>query len=131
MDLFRRMDRCDQRHCLDVHDTLYDAGWRDETLLQAALIHDVGKSGAGLTVWHRTLVVLMRRFVPRWLERLAADGRGWRAPLAVHVRHAELSARLAAGAGCSPQIVDLLRAHHVPDPRDERLAALQWADGLN
>ena len=40
-----RMPRSDQRHCLDVYETLVRAGYHEEDLLHAALLHDVGKIG--------------------------------------------------------------------------------------
>jgi hypothetical protein len=129
--LFMRMDRLDQRHCLDVFYTLYDAHHRDGALLEAALIHDVGKADGRLKMWHRVSIVWMQQFVPGWLERLTADGRGWKAPFGVHVRHAETSARWVADAGSPPQVIDLIRRHHKKNPKDERLAALKWADERN
>jgi len=144
------MDRCDQRHCLDVFYTLHRAGRQEDTLLEAALLHDVGKSvhacgpharGPGidapdvktrrLTVWHRVAVVLMQHYAPGWLSGLASDGRGWKAPFAVHARHAETSAQWAAEVGCSPIVVALIRGHHTPNPDNEQSAALQWADDQN
>jgi hypothetical protein len=129
--LFQRMPRCDQRHCLDVFYTLHRAGHRDDALLRAALIHDVGKAGGRLTVWHRVAVVLMNALVPGWLQRLGARDRGWRAPFAVHVRHAGQGARWAAEAGCSADVVRLIRRHHSSNPKDRRLALLVWADERN
>lgn len=137
------MDRIDQRHSLDVMDTLRRAGHHDKDLLQAALLHDAGKSlatgslfaGSGalqrLTVWHRTAVVLMNKYAPGWLARLAADGRGWKHPFAVHVRHAQASAELAVQAGCTPEAAAWIREHHEPEPNDQRTALLQWADEQN
>lgn len=129
--LFERMARCDQRHCLDVFYTLYAAGHRDCALLQAALIHDAGKAAGRLTVWHRVAVVLMSAFAPRWLQRLAAQDRGWRAPFAVHVQHPYQGARWAAEVGCSPDVVALIHRHHESNPKDRRLALLIWADERN
>lgn len=150
MSLFQRMDRVDQRHSLDVMDTLRRAGHHDRELMQAALLHDTGKSvpvdgksmAAGsapsargslcrLTVWHRTAVVLMQKNTPGWLTRLAADGRGWKRPFALHVRHATTSAELARQAGSTPEVVAAIRGHHKPDSNDQRAALLQWADEQN
>jgi hypothetical protein len=137
MALFERLDRSDQRHSLDVMETLRRAGHDDKALLQAALLHDGAKSAPGkgplqrLTVWHRTAVVLMQKSAPGWLARLAADGRGWKRPFALHVQHAEGSAELAAQAGCTPEVVALIRAHHEPKSNDRRAALLQWADEQN
>jgi hypothetical protein len=135
--LFERMDRSDQRHSLDVIDTLRRAGHDDRELLQAALLHDAAKSAPvrdplqRLTVWHRTAVVLLQKNAPRWLARLAADGRGWKRPFAIHVQHAQSSAELAAEAGSAPGVVALIRTHHQPEPNDRRAALLQWADEQN
>lgn len=125
------MHRSDQRHSLDVFLTLRRAGYEDRALLQAALLHDVGKAAAQLTVWHRVAVVLLGRFAAGWLDRLAVDGQGWRAPFAAHLRHVQQSAEWAALVGCSPDVVALIRDHHTPSSKDKRLAALQWADALN
>lgn len=149
--LFQRMERSDQRHSLDVYYTLRRAGHNDRELLQAALLHDAGKTvlaggktvlagdkpiGARgplqrLTVWHRTLVVLLPGIAPGLLAHLAADGRGWKRPFAVHVQHAQASADLAAQAGSTPKVVALIRRHHEPEPDDTRLALLRWADEQN
>jgi hypothetical protein len=154
--LFMRMMRSDQRHCLDVYYTLIQAGYQEDDLLRAALLHDAGKSapagetaldfctligsaqvqvGQRMTVFHRVAIVLMQAFPgtgPRWLARLAADGRGWKAPFAVHARHAQVSAEWAAAAGCSPAVVNLIRAHHARRDGARRVkdlaTALQWAD---
>ncbi|UCC63877.1 MAG: hypothetical protein JSV36_02115, partial [Anaerolineae bacterium] len=86
--LFACMRRSDQRHCLDVYYTLCRAAYREEDLLRAALLHDAAKStGAPMTVFHRVAIVLLQAFTlwdlgPRWLARLAADGRGWKVSFA-------------------------------------------------
>ena len=131
MALFLGMARCDQRHCLDVFHTLYDAGHRDVALLQAALIHDVGKSAGGLTLFHRSAVVLMQRYAPALLCRLATNGSGWRRPFVIHVRHARLSAERAQEAGSSSAVVALIRDHHSADLEDNRSVALLRADESN
>lgn len=131
MALFWRMARCDQRHALDVLRTLCQAGHHDETLLQAALLHDVGKAAAKLTIWHRVAVVLLQRFAPGWLARLAAHGRGWRAPFAAHARHPQVGAQWVIQAGSSVEVGELVRRHHEPAPENGRLAILQWADKQN
>ena len=129
--LFRQMARSDQRHSLDVLYTLQKAGDPKAELIAAALLHDVGKVGGQLTIWHRVAVVLLQRFAPGRLARLAANGKGWRAPFAVHVRHPQVGAQWAADVGCSPETVDLIRRHHDTQPKDKPLVALQWADRQN
>jgi hypothetical protein len=138
-DLFHRMPRCDQRHGLDVFYALQGKRHHDHDLLVAALLHDVGKVGGGLRLWHRVLIVLIKALRPQLLDRLAkGEPRGWRYPFYVHQRHPELGAELARAVDCSPITVELIRRHQEPlasnPPRthqDKLLAALQEADGVN
>lgn len=136
--LFRQMPRQDQRHSLNVLYTLQRRGHKDRALMQAALLHDVGK-GDGVWLWHRVAVVLLQRWRPEWLHRLAKDCPGdWRRPFYAHAQHPVRGAALAEGAGCDPLAVALIRHHQDPVPEawratreGELLAALKAADGMN
>ncbi len=143
--LFRGMRPNDQRHALDVVYALQGGGHTERALMQAALLHDVGKS-EGVRLWHRVLIVLLERWRPGWLQRLARERRGhpdpsvrgWRYPFCVHRQHPARGAALAAAAGCDPLAVALIRHHQDPLPAEwqgtregELLAALKAADGAN
>ncbi len=136
--LFCRMPAADQHHCLAVFRWLREAGHSDPSLLQAALIHDAGKSLGPVGMRHRVVAVLARALVPSWWER--ADGEPGSRLYALHVyrNHAALGAELAARAGCSPDVIWLV-AHHedgqgegqTTDDLDRMLTALQAADRVN
>ena len=149
--LFCRQARQDQRHALAVYRTLRREGHTDAELLQAALLHDVGKAAAPLPAWQRAIIVFMGRFTPRLLAGLgqaaARDltesnpgepapslARMWRRPFIAHAMHPEIGACWAEAGGCSALTVSLIRHHHDqvggrrPDEQ-ARLAALQAADG--
>lgn len=111
--LFLRMSRPDQRHSLAVFRQLRSAGMDDPSLLQAALLHDVGKAGADVRLWHRVLIVLVRAFWPKLLARLAQDRPGsWKYPFFLYLQHAQLSAERARLAGASLETELLIREHH-------------------
>jgi HD domain len=136
--LFEQMPSIDQRHCQAVFRTLREGGQADPALLQAALIHDAGKSLGPVGIRHRVTAVLAKALSPRLWERLDGGPGSWWYPFRVHRHHATLGADLAAQAGCSPEVVWLV-AHHEDDPEeapawdspDGRLAALQAADRIN
>lgn len=128
--LFRRLQPAEQVHAFLVLQRLQEADQRDPDLLTAALLHDVGKVVAPLSLWERVLIVVGRRFFP---ARAAAWGRGQPRGLCrafvVAARHADWGADLAAEAGTSPRAVDLIRRHQQADAGgDPLLAALQAAD---
>ena len=146
--LFRRQTAGEQAHSLRVMRSVVNAGGpyaARRELLQAALLHDVGKSRAPLSLADRALVVLARRAAPdaarRWGRPEAAGeaagaARGWRRPFVTALRHADWGADLCAEAGALPLTVDLIRRHQTPlanpaTPEDEMLAALQAADDDN
>lgn len=145
-ELFAGMPPNDRRHALAVARTLQQAGYTHPALLQAALLHDVGKS-AGQPILHRVLIVLLKAFWPAALHRLSTPrprGPGqeaavsrWRRPFVTHARHAALGADRAKNAACPALAVSLIARHEDALPEqpageeDALLAALQWADDLN
>ncbi len=149
MVLFQRQSLPTKHHCFRVMRELMESGQRDEDLLAAAILHDVGKSKSRMAWWDRPLVVFSEAFVPSLAEQWAMGaGNGWSRPFVVKARHAEWGAREASAAGSSGLTVELIRRHHEtsrplgnaylhqtaePENSDpERLLALlQWADGIN
>ncbi len=128
--LFRRLQPAEQAHAWLVLKRLQESGQEDPDLLAAALLHDIGKIIAPLSIWERVLIVLGQRLFPR---RAAAWGqgqpRGLRRAFVVAAQHAHWGADLAARAGASARTVALIRRHQDSASAGDRLlAALQAAD---
>lgn len=125
--VFASMHPADQRHGLDVVASLRAAGYQEPDLLLAGLLHDAGKGRTG--IWPRVAWSLGEAYGP-WVWRVASVLPAMPRALDRLRHHAERSARLAAGAGCSPRTVDLIR--HQSVPRDPDLGrALLLADEAN
>jgi hypothetical protein len=126
--LFDSMPTYDQRHCLDVHDTLARAGHADPLLLRAALIHDCGKvddDGRPMHLGWYVAATLLKRIPSLYIA--AAGPRSPLRPIRIYAEHAWHGARLAQAAGCPPAMVDAIRTYHDPAPTG-MAATLQWAD---
>ena len=125
--LFDSMHVSDQRHGLDVVATLRSEGVTDPDALLAGLLHDAGKGATG--VWPRVAWTLGEHY-GAWAWRIAAILPGYGAALERLRHHAEVSASLAAAAGCSAVTVELIRHQAAPqDPRYGEL--LRLADEAN
>jgi hypothetical protein len=144
--LFQQMSPNDRRHAIAVARRLQQADYRQPALLQAALLHDVGKS-IGQPIIHRVLIVLFEAFWPATLNWLSGQPvppathhslSWWRRPFVVHAQHPATGALWAKEARCAPLVITLILKHQDKLNGDfsssieqELLAALQWADNLN
>jgi hypothetical protein len=130
--IFFAQQKGDQAHAIIVARALMEQGYRDERLLHAALLHDVGKA-PGVALPYRIAAYVLKKVAPRWLEGLSPASYGWTAPLARFVHHPELGAELTRAAGCAPDVVTLVQYHQRPATElrgelSEMLAVLQVID---
>ena len=135
--LFCRMTRGDQAHACCVLAKLRRSGPISADLAQAALLHDVGKAGARLSLLYRTMIVILRGLAPGALRKLGQVGNpAWRKPFYIQRQHAAIGAYLCESAGCSPWVVQLVMNHDLSTSegaammRDVELAALCAADNI-
>jgi hypothetical protein len=125
--LFDSMCVADRRHGLDVVSSLRAERVREPDVLVAGLLHDAGKGQTG--VWPRVSYSLGQRY-GTWIWRVAGILPGFGPALERLRTHAETSAALAAGAGCSARTVELIRNQDAPtDPEFGEL--LRLADEAN
>lgn len=109
---FEQMRRSEQLHSLNVlRSVLQQEIDTPPPLAQAALLHDVGKSRYPFPVWQKTLVVLVRAFLPYLFKQLSQGSTDnfWQRPFVVNVQHPQWSAEMAAGAD---EQTRWLIAHH-------------------
>jgi hypothetical protein len=125
--VFDSMHVADRRHGLDVVATLRSEGVSDAHVLLAGLLHDAGKGDTG--VLPRVAWSLGQAY-GAWIWTIARLVPGW-GPAIDRLRdHPELSAQLAAHAGCSTVTVELIRHQDAPvDPIHGEL--LRLADEAN
>jgi putative nucleotidyltransferase with HDIG domain len=131
--LFWRMTPGEQAHSLQVYASLLEQGHSQRELLQAALLHDIGKTRAPLNLAERSLAVLAGRLLPGAAARWGRGApRGWRRPFVTAAQHPAWGAEMCAQAGAPAQTVSLVRRHQSPasgaSPEDALLRALQAAD---
>lgn len=128
--LFERMAPFDQRHCLDVYNTLVAAGYDDPILLRAALLHDCGKvddDGRPIPLLYYGMFVIMQAVTPSLYDQAARSGRRVLRPFAVHATHERRAALLAEAVGSPPELVALLHDYSA-QAATPRTQALRWAD---
>ncbi len=144
--LFDQFSLSDQQHSYQVLRTLQANGQTHPDLLAAALLHDVGKTRAPLSIWQRSLIVLAQAFLP---GKTAVWGQGsvdsWQRPFVVKVQHPAWGAEMAQTANSRPLTIELIRRHQEQLPEtpalsgaetavtetDQLLRLLQWADDQN
>jgi len=140
MALFRRMAKSEQLHSLNVLRIVLEQNEQTpHDLAVAALLHDSGKSRKHLSVWQKTISVLVNQYFPQWDNKLSVDGEltFWRAPFIVRRHHPEWGADMLSELNSSERAIWLVR-HHAdsPDkwcdhPHYQLLLRLQAADDAN
>lgn len=140
--LFGRMEPADQRHSVRVLRALLEEGVADQSLLKAALLHDVGKSRCRITVFHRTVAVLLEAVLGKLPPfPLRGNDRSWWMPFYVIANHPRLGASMLVQAGSEERVWRLVELHqqepqlvgNVPDSQwiREALVTLRRADNQN
>jgi hypothetical protein len=129
--LFRELPVNDQRHGLDVLETVTRLEAEPSALLQqAALLHDVGKAGARFSVAERSLTVLLQALSPRALRALLRSRPGFARRYGIYADHARIGAERLRAVGAA-DLATVVEEHHAAEPHSEVTRRLKRADGRN
>lgn len=140
--LFKVLPLYEQRHALNVCRTLTGAGFGyDLDLLQASLLHDLGKfdpaTGQAIPVRVKVANVAATTIAGplyrNWRERQSQARPGeWRYYFWLQAAHEARGAALAREAGGGPRVAALIgECKQLQRQGDKAALALEWADDLN
>jgi hypothetical protein len=119
-DLFGRMSNPDRRHAVAVArevDRSLPAGTeRRDTVLAAALLHDIGKTVSGLRSYGRVIATLSGAVVGgRVFAEFWQDSSGFTRKVGLYMRYPILGAEMLEIAQSDPWVIAWAREHHEPE----------------
>lgn len=139
--LFNQMAVMDQIHSVRVaryiiQEAAVRKGLNLDSLVQAALLHDVGKVKGDMSRGHRIVVGIIRRLFPqkrqKWGRRDKTSALCY--ALYVDLIHPSRGGYMAESMGINPQVVSLIKSHHDPvltESDTPELNLLKLADAKN
>lgn len=121
--LFNQLPGFEKKHAVVVAKKMLEAARREpkldeRKLVRLGLLHDIGKVSERSSVITKSLLVMIRFFLPGLYDRLAEKGRDdprFRRYY-IHKHHGEIGARLLEKIGVSSEILSIIAKH---DPRVE------------
>jgi len=119
VDLWRRMSGPDRRHAAGVarrvQRSLGDEATRP--VLAAALLHDVGKTEAGVGTYGRVIATVSGAAIGRDQGTITdwTRTRGFTRKVGLYLQHPKLGGDLLAMAGSDPLTEAWARQHHLPE----------------
>jgi hypothetical protein len=114
-DLWRKMSGPDRRHSVTVARRVERSLGHEASreILAAALLHDVGKSVAGLRTYGRVIATVSAAVVGHHMAYQWSESKGFVRRVGLYLRHPELGGDLLALAGSHPFTVAWTREHHL------------------
>lgn len=115
-ELWRRMRRADRRHAYGVARRVERALGNEATrpILAAALLHDVGKTDAGLGTYGRVIATLSGKVAGHEMAAAWRTKRGFTRKVGLYLHHPDLGGDQLELAGAAPITVAWAREHHKP-----------------
>ena len=128
-ELFYSIARYEQVHSVKVARQVMDESLQlklyDIVLIKAALLHDIGKKNGGLNLINKPIMVLMDRFMPKYLNRLKKIK-----AVNTYYNHPQIAVEILADE--NEYLLFLVKNHHNYEIiSDQGLVMLQKADCSN
>ncbi len=121
---YRKMSAADRRHAIAVARAvlanlgrigLHEADDAARWVMAAALLHDVGKSVAGLGTYGRVVATLSGWIGGHDMAASWADTRGFTRKVGLYLQYPELGADVLRMAGSDERVVAWAAQHHDPE----------------
>lgn len=114
--VWAKMSRQDRRHACGVAHRAEAALGEEATrpVIAAALLHDCGKTVAGLGTYGRVIATLSVKVAGHDVAMAWSETRGFTRRVGLYVEHPRLGADLLGLAGSAPLTVAWAREHHLP-----------------
>ncbi len=119
--LFARMPATDQRHQVGVARAVARHGVEGAApapwVMAAALLHDVGKTVAGLSPYGRVVATLSEAVGGASMATAWSEGSGFTRKVGLYLQYPALGADLLRLAGSDERVVAWAAEHHLPEDR--------------
>jgi hypothetical protein len=117
IDIWQRMSAVDRRHATAVARRVERALGHEASrpVLAAALLHDCGKTVAGLGTYGRVVATLSAKVAGREHAAAWRETRGFTRKVGLYLEHPVLGADLLGMAGSAPLTVAWAAEHHLPE----------------
>lgn len=129
-ELFIKLPAHERRHAIDTAKTIigFDIRENKDTLIKAALLHDIGKVGSRIGLIKKSILVLMDKFLPKVSHILSNKSKMFY----VYYNHPEIGAECLLKINTEKGIILLVRYHHSQKNVDiYGIDMLRKADSLN
>ncbi len=119
VEVWNQMSNADRRHAAGVARRVERAMGTEATrpILAAALLHDCGKTVAGLGTYGRVIATLSAKLAGRDQAAAWSETQGFTRRVGLYLEHPRLGADLLGMAGSAPLTVAWTAEHHLP-PED-------------
>lgn len=126
--LFMRLKKSEQKHCInvakDVEQMCFHKNAKYDRLIKVALLHDIGKIQNRLTIFDKSIIVILDYISKGKLRKLKNIKK-----VNVYYNHGEIGAKILKGYGYEQRFLYLIENHHNKNiENDEELDIIRNCD---